>query len=247
MLNLIRMNMNRLFKTKALYTTMIIVFGLFFLLAKIAGGEGTIAEFVGEFLGSGLVLMLVGIFATVYSDEERKSGFLKNLGSSKGRKRLIFVSKIPVIFLYNVTLLIAGTAATFIGMAGRGAAIGNLALFAGFLFFETLIGTAFGTAFLAIYEVARGNVMPIILTIIAAGNLHGMLLKFAEAKIAQMIPALAPAMEAHILSGNLIVSRSQEISVINPFDHFAVLVVAIVGIAVYAVLGMTVFEKRDTF
>ena len=246
MLNLIKMNISRLFRTKALYTTMIIEVVLFFLITMVVGG-GSVVEMAGEFLGSGLVLMLVGIFATVYSDEERKSGFLKNLGSSKGRKRLIFVSKIPVIFLYNVILLIAGTAATFIGMAGRGAAIGNLALFAGFLFFETLIGTAFGTAFLAIYEVARGNVMPIILTIIAAGNLHGTLLSLAEVKIAQMIPALAPAMEAQILSGNLIVSRAQQISVINPFDHFAVLVVAIVGIAVYAVLGMTVFEKRDTF
>ena len=246
MLNLIKMNISRLFRTKALYTTMIIEFVLFFLITMV-GGEGSVVEMAGEFLGSGLVLMLVGIFATVYSDEERKSGFLKNLGSSNGRKRLIFVSKIPVIFLYNVILLIAGTAATFIGMMGRGAAIGNLASFAVYLLFEALIGTAFGTAFLAIYEVARGNVMPIILTIIAAGNLHGMLLSFVEAKIAQTIPALAPAMGAQILSGNLIVSRAQQISVVNPFDHFAVLVVAIVGIAVYAVLGMTVFEKRDTF
>ncbi len=246
MLNLIKMNISRFFRTKALYTTTIIEFILFFLITMV-GGEGSVVEMAGEFLGSGLVLMLVGIFATVYSDEERKSGFLKNLGSSKGRKRLIFVSKIPVIFLYNVILLIAGTAATYIGMMGRGAAIGNLASFAGFVLFETLIGTAFGTAFLAIYEVARGNVMPIILTIIAAGNLHGTLLSLAEVKIAQMIPALAPAMEAQILSGNLIVSRAQQISVINPFDHIAVLVVAIVGIAVYTVLGMTVFEKRDTF
>lgn len=247
MLNLIKMNISRLFRTKALYTTMIIVFGLFFLLAKIAGGEGTIAEFVGGTTGSGLVFMLVGIFATVYSDEERKSGFLKNLGAAKNRKRCIFLSKIPAISLYIAIMLATAVVAIMLVGMESGMMFGNISYFAVYFLFEILVGTAFGTAFLALYEIARGNVLPIIFAIITSAGIQAIIIKFAESEIGNKIPALAAIMERHIISSNLIVTKASQISAVAPFDYIPVLIVSLVGIAFYTVLGMTIFEKRDMF
>lgn len=52
-----------------------------------------------EMVGSGVLLIFAGVFASVYSDEERKSGFLKNLTVGRSGKKYIFASKAPVLLL----------------------------------------------------------------------------------------------------------------------------------------------------
>ena len=53
-----------------------------------------------EMVGSGVLLIFAGVFASVYSDEERKSGFLKNLTVGRSGKKYIFASKAPVLLLF---------------------------------------------------------------------------------------------------------------------------------------------------
>ena len=237
MLNLINMNVKRLFKTKALYATSIILFGLCFLLA-LFGGKYTFDDLSDELIGSGLIFMLVGIFATVYSDEERKSGFLKNLGASKTCKINIFLSKIPVILLYNIILVLTAFAALFLGKMGSGATTASVSAYVLFLLFRILVGTAYGTAFLAIYEIARGNVVPTILTVFAAFNLHGGLINMLEGGF---------GMNNHIISSNLIVSKATQISATHPYNYISVLIVGLAWIILYSVIGMIIFQKRDVF
>ncbi|MBO4591649.1 MAG: ABC transporter permease [Eubacterium sp.] len=237
MLNLINMNVKRLFKTRALYATTIILFGLFFFIALFAA-KSTFDDLSDELIGSGMIFMLVGIFATVYSDEERKSGFLKNLDASKKSKINIFLSKIPVILLYNTILVLTAFAALFLGKMGNGATTASISAYVLFLLFRILAGTAYGTAFLAIYEIARGNVVPTILTVFAAFNLHGVLINMVEKGV---------GMNNHILSNNLIVSKAMQISVAQPYNFISVLLVVFAWIILYSIIGMIIFQKRDVF
>ena len=65
------------------------------------GVAGTSLEDVyAEMVGSGVLLIFAGVFASVYSDEERKSGFLKNLTVGRSGKKYIFASKAPVLLLF---------------------------------------------------------------------------------------------------------------------------------------------------
>ena len=82
-LNLIKMNLYRLFKTRVFYVMLLTTVILTGLLAGMeTESASTFGEFYASFASSGYVLIMVGVFAIVFSEEERKSGFLKNLLTS---------------------------------------------------------------------------------------------------------------------------------------------------------------------
>ena len=163
MLNLIDMNFTRLFKTKALYVTSVITFALLFLIAFNIGGTNFIG--LANDAAMGVTLSMVGIFSAVYSDEERKSGFLKNLETSKAKKGNVFLAKVPVIALYSFIIIAVALASIAIGFMKDPANFAGLNVFnlISFVAFQTLFHTAFGVGFMAIYEIARGLVAPLVM------------------------------------------------------------------------------------
>ena len=91
MLNLIKMNLYRLFKTRVFYVMLLTTVILTGLLAGMeTESASTFGEFYASFASSGYVLIMVGVFAIVFSEEERKSGFLKNLLTTRSGKKNIF-------------------------------------------------------------------------------------------------------------------------------------------------------------
>ena len=147
MLNLIKMNFYRFFKTWVFYITLLIIIITFGLLARIeteprtqehyqqmeqeqgsteeehvgivaseeVTAETSFEQLYAGFTSSGYLLIMVGVFAIVYSEGERKSGFLKNLLTTRKGKKNIFLSKISVVFLY--TLIYAAFALSFFSNA----------------------------------------------------------------------------------------------------------------------------------
>ena len=280
MLNLINMNLTRLFKTKVFYVTLLILCTLVFMLTKaevsVNDENGKVQQMVNENeeiteddkaeimsdlteeipdtfdetvkgqMGSGMLFIMVGIFAAVYNDEERKSGFLKNLTQTKG-KQMIFLSKIPVILLYTLIMVLATFVAVKIGFIGSGLAIENVFDVIRFMAYEVLYVTAFGVGIMAIYEIARGSVVPIILTIIFAGNLQGQILQFIEVKLAGLSDFFVNIFSKFDLSQNLIVSKAGQLQAGAGFSYTSGLIVGLIGLVVYSIIGMTVFADRDTY
>ena len=202
------------------------------------------------FMASGYVLMMVGIFAVVYAEEERKSGFLKNMLTSKKGKKNVFAAKIPVVFLCALIMFLGSMIAIRIGSLGRGAdmyRVCSVVKLVRFTFFEVLLHTVFGIAMMALYEITRNTIVPIVVTIFASGNLHGMLLEFFEAKLVQAFPALRGFVEKYALSDNLVVAKAGEIGDIGAaFPYMSVAAVTVIGLILYSALGMLIFTKRDT-
>ena len=280
MLNLINMNLTRLFKTKVFYVTLLILCTLVFMLTKaevsVNDENGKVQQMVNENeeiteddkaeimsdlteeipdtfdetvkgqMGSGMLFIMVGIFAAVYNDEERKSGFLKNLTQTKG-KQMIFLSKIPVILLYTLIMVLATFVAVKIGFIGSGLSIENVFDVIRFMAYEVLYVTAFGVGIMAIYEIARGSVVPIILTIIFAGNLQGQILQFIEVKLAGLSDFFVNIFSKFDLSQNLIVSKAGQLQAGAGFSYTSGLIVGLIGLVVYSIIGMTVFADRDTY
>ncbi len=208
--------------------------------------HATFDEAVKGQLGSGMLFMMVGIFAAVYSDEERKSGFLKNLNQKKG-KPMIFLSKIPVILTFSAIAVLVSFLAIKLGFIGSGYAIVNALDIIRFMAYEVLYVTAFGIGIMALYEMVRGSVLPIILTIIFAGNLQGQILQFIEVKLAGLSDFFVNIFSKFDLSQNLIVSKAGQLQAGAGFSYTSGLIVGLIGLVVYSIIGMTVFADRDTY
>ena len=256
------MNLNRLFKTRIFFITLILTVVCLGLLARleteesvrtldqVASSDFSYEDLYADITASGYILMMVGIFAVVYIEEERKSGFLKNLLVEKNGKKKVFAAKIPAVFLCTLIMFLGSMITIRLGSLGRGAEMYRLcssSKLIRFTFFEVLLHTAFGIALMSLYEITRNTIVPIIVTIIASGNMHGMLLAFLEKKLVKAFPVMNGFMEKYALSGNLIVTKTEELGDIGvSFPYANVVAVTVIGLVVYSVLGMLIFTKRDT-
>lgn len=280
MLNLIKMNLYRFFKTRVFYITLLITVLAFGLLSRLETDPssqypgqqieqesqeeehvGIVAteditrqtsfeELYASFTSSGYLLIMVGVFAIVYTEEERKSGFLKNLLTTRKEKKNIFISKIPVVLLYTFIMFVGSLLAIRLGSLGWGAgmyAIQSFGSLMRFMLFEVILHTVFGIAMMALYEITRNTIIPIMITIFGSANLHGMLLDMVESKLVSMRPALAGFMEKYALSRNLIVTKVNILGEIEgPFPYMNIIIVIMVGLILYSVMGILIFTKRDT-
>ncbi len=249
--NLIKMNLNRFLKTKVFYITALITVICFFVLSAVDRDlTGSFDQIYADFGGGGYLLIMVGIFSIVYSEEERKSGFLKNLLTTRSGKKNIFLAKIPVVFLYTVIMFLASMLAIKLGLLTKGLGYFRLrsaATLIIFTAFEILLHTIYGIAMMALYEISRNTIVPTVICIFTAGNFHGMILNALEETTIKKFPFLARFQDTYALSRNLIVTLTETIQELQKaFPLANVLIVSALGLVFYTVLGMLVFTKRDT-
>jgi hypothetical protein len=271
------MNLYRFFKTRVFYITLLITVISFGLLSRLEtdpssqfDNEQTVQEeehvgivateeitaetsfeqLYASLTASGYILIMVGVFAIVYTEQERKSGFLKNLLTTRREKKNIFAAKIPVVFLYTLIMFLGSLLAIRLGCLGRGEGmyeIKSMGVLFRFITDEVILHTVFGIAMMAIYEITRNTIIPIMLAIFGSANLHGMLLNMIESKLVSMRPSLAGFMEKYALSRNLIVTK---INVLGDegmaFPSMNLIAVITIGLILYSVMGMLIFTKRDT-
>lgn len=281
MMNLIKMNLNRLFCKKQFYAFLIINFLICILMVSLEtdpadqelerqimaeqgvdpddvsfgmtiGGnfteDTTLEEMYVEMVGSGLILVLVGVFATVYSDEERKSGFLKNLTVGRKGKKYIFSSKVPVLFIFCFMQMLVGLAAVYIGGNLSGnyhiGSRGNLIVY---ILTETLLHTAFGVFIMTFYEIFRNVVVNILVAVFVSMNFLGFVTSMVETSV-RPIRMLAEAFGGRFeIVQYMLVTRARDMQVAeNVFPFVPSIVVALAGLALYSILGMVIYSKRDT-
>lgn len=210
--------------------------------------DTALEDIYAEMVGCGLMLTLVGVFASVYSDEERKSGFLKNLTVGRKGKKYVFASKAPVLFIFCFMQMLVGLVATYIG-SNLPASYhivnwGNLIIY---ILTETLLHTAFGLFIMAFYEIFRNVVVNILVAVFASLNLFGFIFSLLETKLGVM-RMLAEAFGGRFeIVQYMLVTRIRNMQMNESvFPFVPSIVVALVGLTLYFILGMVIYSKRDT-
>lgn len=205
-------------------------------------------DIYAEMVGCGLILTLVGVFSSVYSDEERKSGFLKNLTVGRKGKKYVFASKAPVLFIFCFMQMLVGLVATYIGSNLPGNyRIGNWGNLIIYILTETLLHTAFGLLIMVFYEIFRNVVVNILVAVFASLNLFGSIFSLLETKLGVM-RMLAEAFGGRFeIVQYMLVTRIRSMQVNESvFPFVPSIVVALAGLALYYILGMVIYSKRDT-
>lgn len=283
MINLIKMNLYRMLRSKFVYILFLVTFGIALLITSLetdpvqqemdkeimeeegidlneegleigivlgqSGNESkAVEDLYCSFIGSGFLLLITGLFVAVYSDDERKSGFLKNLTVGRKGKKYIFASKIAIVLLFCTILMLVSFAAVYLGsnlMSTYG--IGNMGKLLAYTMREILLHAAYGLLIMTVYEMCRNNVISILVAVFGSLNLFGFIFSLLETKI----PPLTKLTQ--ILDGRLelvqyfLVTRARQLPVDYPaFLFVPTTVVAIAGLILYGILGMIIYSKRDT-
>lgn len=266
MLSLIRMNLYRCVKTKSLYIMLLItmaIVGFITLMSSMEEAaldqemiqqmeeteESTVGIMIGadpitsgvmmtvEFIGSGLILLLVAIFTALFSNSERVGGYLKNLNSCAGSKEQIFIAKLAPVILF-VTLEIAIIPLT--------ALIMQLSLdrmlskdFLLYLVAEWILHIAYGIFILMIMEISRSLVTGILCGVFLGMGVGVLLVNFLESTLLHMDGMLS----AHMVVGMVrVLSYENILQVLLPAFG-----VGIIGSVAYLLIGTIIFKKRDIY
>lgn len=283
MINLIKMNFYRMFRSRLFYILLLVNFGILLLLTSLEGDPETqeldrqiIAEqginpdetdsdigmtlglimtentplediYAGG-VGSGFILVLTGIFASVYSDEERKNGFLKNLTVGARGKKYIFASKAPVLFVFCLVQMLVALAATYIGsnLTGEYVIVHPTNLIH-YIVTQIILHTAFGLLIMTFYEMFRNVVLNILVTVFASVNFFGLMFSMLEMKIG-VFKSISEAFGGRLeIVQYLLVTRVKTMSVNDTvFPYVSSIVLAVAGVLMYLILGMVIYQKRDT-
>jgi len=199
-----------------------------------------------NYMSSGFVAILLGIFTAEYTDDERKSGFLKNLPKPARKKSNIFLSKVFIVAFYSILTTLVLSLTSFILAARYGNMMHfDMAQYIEYLLKQTLLYTAFGTALLAVYEIFRKGVIVIIFTIFASTMLPDCMSLFESLLVYKNIVS-EKFIDLFGYSQYMISARSGLLTVgSDRAAHVSTWVVGLVSLVIYAIIGSLVYKKRD--
>lgn len=196
------------------------------------------AEMMVDITGSGLLLVVIAFFTTLFTGGERNSGYLKNLNSCCKRKGMIFWSKIPGIAMFSLLLLLICTLIPCCFMPFGG----SLRNWLVFFLVEWLLHTAFGVFIMMIMEIFRNNMAGILFGIFGAIGLPLLIITLIFGSILKMdwIANYANC---------LVVTRAREYAM-EGLDRAvtclpAALLSALVFGSLYVIIGLGIYRKRD--
>lgn len=209
--------------------------------------DTSVAEVFVETLGAGVIIMISGIFAIIYSDTERRYGFVKNLTVRKRERVAVFAAKAVPVFLFTLFSMLAILGGVYIG----GTLIspipfGDVSRFIAYFVVQLLVSTAFGIFALALYELIRKEVVAVITVIFTALGLLGKIVQLLEMGLVKIGIFSDAFMAKYEISQHFLETRS---FMINLGDVKAgspcALIIAIAGIVVYLAAGMILYRRKD--
>lgn len=211
------------------------------------GPDTSVAEIFVETVGSGVIVMISGIFAIIYSDTERRYGFVKNLTVRKRERVAVFAAKAVPVFLFTLFSMLVILAGVCLG--GQMIApipFGNVSQLISYFAVQLLVSTAFGIFALALYELIRKEVVVVITVIFTALGLLGKIVQLLEMGLVKIGIFSDAFMAKYEISKHFLETRS---SVITLGDlrggSPCTLIIAIAGIVVYLAAGMILYRKKD--
>ena len=209
MFNLLRMDLRRLFRTRSFYivlavTAAIIVF-MSVMMAAVAdperlealestgvvvtdGSDGEIRaelmrmtqlEFAHECMGSGFLLIMVGIGVTLFVHNDFSSGFVKNICAVRPRRPEYVLSKALVAGVYSAALTVLGILllTTLPILAGLPLTASPVARILQYSFWLWLPCWAFGLTGVLLVLLTRGTTLGILVAVFSGGGVVAMLVQ----------------------------------------------------------------------
>lgn len=267
MFNLLCMDLRRLLKTRSFYIVLAVTSALFFLVTLLAAtmadstfldamqSQGaeiseydrqmseeihhmTQLEFVDECVGSGSLLVMVGLGMTLFVHTDFSSGFIKNICFARPRRWEYVLSKVLVAGVYSALVVAVGILVSLVfpllfGL--RPAASPILRIFE-YAFWTWLPCWAFSLMGLSLVTMTRSSMLGITLTILAGGGMTAQLL----ALLCQAFHW--PGLWQYLLSS---VTRTQCVPMPNA-DQMVMILACTAGWGlVYTAGSLLMMEKRD--
>ncbi len=265
-MNLIRMNLYRFIKTKTVYVILIITALLAGFLIMDQSSEkpqalnqeimqqqnidahDTAGMTIGlkiitsasmmtvEFVGSGMILMFIAIFVSLFSNAERAGGFLKNLNACSKSKEQIFLAKVvPIMIFVFMNLCIIPLVSVASGLQGDDIFSKE---FVSYMAIQWLIHTAYGIFILTLMEITRSLVTGILVGIFTGMGVGVLIVQFVENAFHG----------SGIISEHMLAAMAR---MIVPDNIVSLMVPALmtggISLIMYLVIGSLMFKIRDIY
>lgn len=203
-----------------------------------------VADFMDEFLASGIGLVLISVSVPLIVNADRKRGFIKNLGGQMKPRGMLALAKLPVILADSAVIYMMA----FIGFALFGRiyyakyTLGNIPLLCKALLVQLVLALAFGALLMIICMLARSASAGILAGIAASlGLVNYICLQISKFAVAYLGAPLEFDMARYSLDYYVSQVFSEAAS--------GLLTAALATGAVYLVLasaaGYLIMEKRD--
>ncbi len=217
------------------------------MLSASAKENTSMAELFVETLGSGVIIMISGIFAIIYSDTERRYGFVKNLTVRKKERVAVFAAKAVPVFVFTCYTMVAVLGGIYLGSCFTyPIPFGNVSRFFSYSVVQLFVATAFGIFSLALYELIRKEVVAVIIVIFTSLGLVSKIVQLLEMGLVKVGICTEAFVEKYEITQHLLANRS---AMINLNDVSAgkpcALIIAAIGIVIYLAAGMILYRKKD--
>ncbi len=238
MFNLVRMDLRRLFRTRSFYIVLavmaaIIVF-MSVMMAAVSDPErlealentGMVAtdssgdeiraelismtqlEFAHECMGSGFLLIMIGIGMTLFVHNDFSSGFVKNICFARPCRREYVLSKALVAGVYSAVLvalsiLLLLTVPALAGLPLTASPVGHILQYS---FWMWLPCWAFGLTGLALVLLSRGTTLGTLVAVFSGGGLVAVIVqslceKFGWPNLAQYMLSMVTSYQCEPMPG----------------------------------------------
>lgn len=207
MSNLFRMDLRRLFRTRSFYIVLAVTAALLFLVTLLAAtmadstfldamqsqgaeiseydrqmGEEihhmTQLEFVDECIGSGSLLVMVGLGMTLFVQTDFSSGFIKNTCFARPRRWEYVLAKLLTAGVYSALVVAAGVLVSLVFplLFGLRPAASPILHILEYAFWTWLPCWAFSLMGLSLVTLTRSSVLGIVMAVLAGGGVTVQLL-----------------------------------------------------------------------
>lgn len=268
MLNLIRMNVYRLIKSKFVIGLIIVaVVSSIFAIGMVDVDESsleyeimmeqgvdatekgfgytitsmldpTVTAVMEGVLHSGLLLIAISVFAVMFSGGEKNSGYLKNIVLPKKKKFYLFVAKLVPVSIFSA-LCFAVSIFSVLCTVGQ-LEFGAIALLIPEMTIQLLLHIAFAACMLAYMELFRNQAIGLVLAFFGSTGAHLVGVKLLEDALAGFgIPRFL------MFGEKMIVVATGGMSVEMPEAFLSCTMTAVFGIIMYMVMGSVIFSKKD--
>lgn len=115
MINIVKMDIYRLFKTKAFYIIGVVFVGFVILLTYFsyelgdAEGIGTNLKIYVDYTMSFTIMVytvVIAVFSVLFTTAESSSGYIKNIGGQISARSILILSKAVALLVYNIIMFV---------------------------------------------------------------------------------------------------------------------------------------------
>lgn len=267
MFNLLRMDLRRLFKSRSFYIILLVTMGLIIMLSWIVyavsapetldemGAYGaeideidrlmseeirnmTQLDLAHETLGSGFLLVMIGVGVTLFVNGDFSSGFVKNICCAHPRRADYVLSKALIAGVYSsIFTLVGGILILLLPyLWGMRPVSSTIPVILQYLFWLWLPHWAFALMAMALALLTRSNTLGIILSLVAGSGLTAVLV----GTLGKLLHW--PPLEQYLLAS---VVKSLYVPQSGITQVWMVLVCTIVWATIYGIGSLLSMEKQD--